>query len=173
MGDWPLLVAVTSAQTNRSHLPGDLSVGEPLWTWIKSTLVTSLKHGGGGSNNNNNSRDGVCLWRAEILDCCLRGKSKAQGTCSQSLIDRPYWNHFIVYRCSSACSLSPGSSAGSIKPATLMSGTSRANVLDGLFTHMHTHTLLFKVNNLHAVWDSNCVVYPHPLQRKDSISHLI
>lgn len=103
---------------------GDSSVGEPLWTWMKSTYATSLKH---GRSNNNNSKDGVCLWRAEILDCCLRGKSKPQGSCSQSLIDWPYWNHFIAYRCSSACSLSPGSSTGSIKPATLISGTNHAN----------------------------------------------
>lgn len=39
------MVVVTIAQTHRRHLPGDSSVGEPLWTWIKSTSVTSLKHG--------------------------------------------------------------------------------------------------------------------------------
>lgn len=147
MGDWPLLVVVTIAQTNRSHLPGDSSVGEPLWTWIKSTSVTSLKHWGGG-NNNNNSKDGVCLWRAEILDCCLRGKSKSQGSRSQSLIDWPYWNHFIVYQCSSACSLSPGSSTGSIKPATLISGTNHANptiCMDYSQTHTPSHSYLKQI----------------------------
>lgn len=124
MGDWPLLVVVvvTIAQTSRAHLLGDPSVGEPLWTWIKSTSVVSLKHRG----SNNNSKDGVCLWRAGMLDCCLSRKSKPHGSCPQSLIDWPYWNHFIVYRCSSAHSLSPGSSRASIKPATLMSGTKHA-----------------------------------------------
>lgn len=82
----------------------------------------------GKSNNNNNSKDGVCLWRAEIQDCCLRGKSKPPEGGSQSLIDWPYWNHFIVCRCSSARSpLSPGSTTGSIKPATLISATHHLN----------------------------------------------
>lgn len=40
------MVVVAIAQTNRSRLLGDPSVGEPLWTWIKSTPVTSVKHGG-------------------------------------------------------------------------------------------------------------------------------
>lgn len=39
------MVVVTIAQTKRSRLLGDPSVGEPLWTWIKSTSVTSLKVG--------------------------------------------------------------------------------------------------------------------------------
>lgn len=39
------MVVVTIAQTKRSRLQGDPSVGEPLWTWIKSTSVTSLKVG--------------------------------------------------------------------------------------------------------------------------------
>lgn len=144
MGDWPLLVVVTIAQSNWRCLPGDPSVGEPLWTWIKSTSVTSLKHG--RSNNNNNSKDGVCLWRAEILDCCLRGKSKPRGSRSQSLIDWPYWNHFIAYRCSSACSLSLGSSRASIKPATLMSETSQHYMPHGLFPNMYSR--------LHPSWYS-------------------
>lgn len=43
------MVAVAIAQTSRSRLQGDPSVGEPLWTWIKSTPVTSVKHGGRGA----------------------------------------------------------------------------------------------------------------------------
>lgn len=100
-----------------SRLPGDSSVGEPLWTRRTSISVTSLKHW--GRSNNNNSKDGVCLWRAEILVCCLKGKSKPRRSCSQSLIDWPYWNHFIVYRCSSSCSLRLRPSTCSIKPAYL------------------------------------------------------
>lgn len=155
MGDWPLLVVATIARTNWRRLPGDPSVGEPLWTWIKSTSVTSLKHGG---SNNNNSKDGVCLWRAEILDCCLRGKSKPRGRRSQSLIDWPYWNHFIAYRCSSACSLSLRFSRASIKPATLMSGTNQRYTPHGLFPNIYsrTHPSRYSPFNIASKSSSQC-----------------
>lgn len=121
----------------RDRSLGDSSVGGTLWTLIESTSVTSLKHGG----SNNNSEDGVCLWRAEIPDCCARAKSKPRGSRSQRLIDRPYWNHFIVYRCRSACSPSPGFSTGSIKPATLISGTNHSNTtVRGCMDYSPTHT---------------------------------
>lgn len=119
--------------------PGWSKCGRAFMDMDKIDLSYITKDGG---NNNNNSKDGVCLWSAEILDCCLRGKSKPRGSCSQSFIDWPYWNHFIVYRCSSACSLSPGSSRASIKPATLMSGTSHANntsPMDYFRTHAPIH----------------------------------
>lgn len=119
---WPQLTATVMGTNPIGHHQGGLTfIGccgrrtdrqEPSPGWFKCGRafmdvdkidLCDITQTWGGNNNNNNSKDGVCLWSSEIPDCCLRGKSKARGSCSQSPIDWLYWNHFIVYRCSCAC----------------------------------------------------------------------
>lgn len=122
MGDWPLLVVVTVAskpaprwsECGRAFM--DMDGIDPQWhhsdmeesaaaTATTTTITAKVEF------PFEEQRSRIVVWEEN---------QSTRGSCSQSRIDLPYWNHFIVYRC---CSLRPGSAGASIKAATLMWGT--------------------------------------------------